>query len=65
MAVVRQKNTFGELITLDQACELTNLGKTKVRQLASESRAVLKIGKSYRIKKTVFLDYINKAYSIA
>lgn len=33
MALVRQKNTFGELITLDQACELTSLGKTKVRQL--------------------------------
>lgn len=60
----RTNNLQGELITLDQACALTNLGQTKIRKLAAEAGAVMKIGKSYRIKKRVLLDFLDDMYSI-
>lgn len=64
MSVIEQKTACKELLTIEDACEITSLGKTKVRELANDSKTVLKIGKSYRIKKADFLDYINKTYSI-
>lgn len=57
----RDKN--GELVTLTQACELANLGSSTVRKLAEEAGAVRKIGRSYRIKKSIFFDYIEKVYA--
>lgn len=35
----------GDLVTLNQMCEVTNLGSSTVRRLASEAAAVRKIGK--------------------
>lgn len=64
MNISQFKNQNGELITLYQACELTNLGRTKVRQLADEAGASIKIGKSYRIKRKVLFDYIERTYSV-
>jgi len=64
MNLLQSKNQYGELITLDQACELANLGRTKVRQLAKESRAAVKIGKSYRIKRQVLFEYIDQNFSV-
>lgn len=64
MNLLQSKNQYGELITLDQACELANLGRTKIRQLADEAGAVVKIGKSYRIKRKVLFDYIERTYSV-
>ena len=58
------RNNFGELITVNQACELVNLGRTKVRQLAEESGAAVKIGASYRIKRKVFLTFIDQNFSV-
>ena len=52
------------LLTIEQTCELANLGQTKVRELADESGAVRKIGKSYRINRNVFFDYIEREYAI-
>ncbi len=63
MNLLERRNKNGELITLTQACELTNLGSSTVRKMAEESKAVRKIGKSYRIKKNVFFDYIEKEYA--
>lgn len=57
------ENKFGDLLKLNQVCELSNLGATTVRKLAEESGAVRKIGRSYRIKKSVFFDYIEKEYA--
>ncbi|MCB6544030.1 DUF6462 family protein [Blautia glucerasea] len=51
-----------DLVTLNQMCEVTNLGSSTVRRLASEAAAVRKIGKSYRINRRIFLDYIEKIY---
>lgn len=57
------ENKFGDLLKINQVCELSNLGATTVRKLAEESGAVRKIGRSYRIKKSVFFDYIEKEYA--
>ncbi len=51
------------LITLTQACQESNLGATAVRKIAEESGAVRKIGRSYRIKKSIFFDYIENVYA--
>jgi len=40
------ENKFGDLLKLNQVCELSNLGVTTVRKLAEESGAVRKIGRS-------------------
>lgn len=58
-------NYTGELITLAQACELSNLGATTIRQLASDAGAVRKIGRNYRIHRKIFFDYIEQHYSQA
>ena len=58
----KKRNQNGELITLQQACAESNLGSSTVRRLADEAGAVRKIGKSYRIKKSVFFDYIETVY---
>lgn len=58
------ENKFGDLLKINQVCELSNLGATTVRRLAEESGAIRKIGKSYRIKKSVFFDYIEKEYTV-
>ena len=54
----------GELLTLTQACQIFNLGEQTVRRLAAESGAVRKIGKSYRIRKELFLQHIDNQYSV-
>lgn len=62
MNLAKNRNRNGELITLQQACEQSNLGSSTVRKLAEESGAVRKIGKNYRIKKSVFFDFIEETY---
>lgn len=62
MNTIGIKNLNGELINLNQACEITNLGANTIRKLAAEAGAVRKIGKSYRIKKEVLLNYIDENY---
>lgn len=49
-----------ELITLQQACECTSLGRTKLREIAKAAQAERKIGKSYRIRKDILLNYIEQ-----
>lgn len=63
MNALQNKNSTGELLTLTQVCELSNLGATTVRRLAEESKAVRRIGRSYRINKKIFLAYIEKTYT--
>ena len=65
MNISLNRNSMGELVTVDQACELFNLGRTRIRQIAEESGAAVKIGKSYRIKRQVLFDYIDKNFSIS
>lgn len=60
---LKNRNEKGELVTLPQACEDTNLGMNTVRRLAKEAGAVVKIGKSYRIIRKVLLDYIYEKYT--
>lgn len=53
-----RRNLEGELLTLNQACEVFNLGATTIRQLAKDSNSEIKIGRSYRIRKDKLAEYI-------
>lgn len=64
MRKLKSNNQSGELLTLIQICELSNLGNNTVRRLAKEAGAERKIGKSYRINRDMFFAYIEKEYSI-
>ena len=63
MQKLKNASFEGELLREEQVCKLSNLGRCKVRQIAKEAGAVRKIGRCYRINKTIFFDYINKVYS--
>ena len=56
-------NTQSELVTVNQMAEVSNLGISTVRRIAEESQAVRRIGRSYRINRKIFLDYIEKVCS--
>lgn len=56
-------NTQGELLTVAQMAEVSNLGVTTVRKVAEEAQAIRRIGRCYRINKGVFLNYIEQMYS--
>ena len=62
MNMSTNRNLDGELLSLDQMCEILNLGRTTTCTMAKEARAVRKIGRSFRIKKSVLLDYIEQNY---
>lgn len=63
MNAAKSKENNGILLTLEQTVALSNLGKTKVREIAKEAMAERKIGRCYRINKSVFFDYIDKIYT--
>lgn len=60
MNLSTNRDENGELVTLDQMCMLVNLGRNTVRNMASSAGATRKIGKSYRIRKDIFLNYIEQ-----
>ena len=49
MNLSTKREQKAELLTIQQACEVTSLGKTKLRELASDAGAVRKIGRNYRV----------------
>ena len=59
MNKLANKNEEAVFITIEAASHLTNLGRNTVRRLAQESNAARKIGKSFRINRKVFLDYVD------
>lgn len=59
----KSRNERGELITVEQCCQESNLGRNTVRRLAQEAGAERKIGRCYRIKRSVFFDYIEREFS--
>ncbi len=63
MNALQNKNSTGELLTLTQVCELSNLGATTVRRLAEESKSVRHIGRAYRINRKIFFQHIEKMYA--
>lgn len=48
-----------KLGSVDQACSRYSLGRNTMRNLASEARAVVRIGKCYRINFDVMDKYID------
>lgn len=63
MNALKNRDENGELITLEQTCQSSNLGVTTVRRLAAEAGAVRKIGKCYRINRKIFFEFIETMYS--
>ncbi len=63
MNALKNRDENGELITLEQTCQSSNLGVTTVRRLAAEAGAVRKIGKCYRINRKIFFEFIETVYS--
>lgn len=59
----QHRNLEGELVTVDQMAEIANLGTNTIRRLAQEAGAVRKIGKSYRINRKIFFEFIEIVYS--
>ena len=59
----QHRNLEGELVTVDQMAEIANLGTNTIRRLAQEAGAVRKIGKSYRINRKIFFEFIETVYS--
>lgn len=60
MNLSTKREQKAELLTIQQACEVTSLGKTKLRELASDAGAVRKIGRNYRVRKDILLNYIEE-----
>ena len=56
-------NAQGELVTVNQMAEISNLGVSTIRRVAEEANAVRRIGRCYRINKRIFLDYVEQIYS--
>lgn len=63
MNALKNCNQYGELITLPQTCEESNLGMATVRRIAEEAGAVRRIGRCYRINRKIFFDFIEQMYS--
>lgn len=53
-----------ELITKKQTCALANLGKDTVMRLAEEANAIIRIGRSVRIIRKKFFDYLEETYCV-
>lgn len=64
MNLSKNRNINGELITMQQGCEITNYGLNTVRKLAEESGTLVKFGRTCRIRRSDFLDYIYNKYSV-
>ena len=56
MNLSTNKNVNGELVDLDQACSITNLGRNTVRNLASSAGAIRKIFFSITLRKIAKLN---------
>lgn len=63
MNLAKNRNDSGELLTIQQMCQLSNLGQTTVRRLAEESKSARRIGRCYRINQKQFFEYIETMYS--
>lgn len=63
MYALDSQNPQGELLTVRQVAFESNLGITTVRRLAREAEAVVRIGKSVRIKRRKFFDYVDATYT--
>ena len=54
----QNRDSTGEILTLEQAARRLNLGMSTIRVKAAECGAALKIGRSYRIYIQKLIDYL-------
>lgn len=59
----RINNKLAKLVTVQQICEDSNLGRTTVMRLAKESGSLRKIGRNVRIDREQFFDFIEREYA--
>lgn len=63
MKALCRRDENGDLVTLSQRARIINSGENTVRHLAGEAGAVRRIGKSYKINRRIFLEYIETVCS--
>lgn len=63
MKMKKSTDLVGELLTVPQTCESSNLGRDTVMRIAKEANAIIRIGRSVRIMRNKFFSYIEEAYS--
>lgn len=63
MNKTKHKSLDGNLLTVPQTAERSNLGTQTVRKIAAESGALRKIGRCIRVNQKIFFEYIEKNYS--
>jgi hypothetical protein len=56
----RAVNPTGDFITAKQAAESVNIGIATAKKYAEQAKAVVHIGRCYRIDRAKFLEYISQ-----
>ena len=64
MREAKNRDFNGDFLTYKQTAERSNLGLSKVIELAKESGALVKIGKIARVNWNVFYNYIISEYQV-
>lgn len=58
------RNYDGDLLTIQQACERTNLGRVTLMRIAKEAGAIRRIGNQIvRVDRGLLLKHINNEYA--
>jgi hypothetical protein len=60
MNKLKAVNPTGDFITATQAAESANIGIATAKKYAEEAKAVVHIGRCYRIDRKKFLEYLAK-----
>ena len=63
MNKMKNRSLDGNLLTVPQTAERSNLGTQTVRKIAAESGALRKIGRCIRINQKIFFEHIEQNYS--
>ena len=64
MNALKNRNTYGKLLTYQQTAENSNMGLNTVMRLARESGSLVKIGRISRVDWDVFYSYVKNVYGV-
>ena len=56
------ENENGCFVTVPQLCNVINLGRTTVMNLAKESGSLIRIGGAVRVDREKFLSFVRQNY---
>ncbi|MCD8154522.1 MAG: DUF6462 family protein [Clostridiales bacterium] len=54
------RNEYADLITVEETMQRTNYGRQMVMRLAREAGALVKVGRTVRIKSRVFFEHLDE-----